>query len=273
MYLSAKRIVRSFGIFFGLLSAILLTAFFVVRSLADVAHELVEKALARYSNFTGKIALQNFAEDKTLYIQVKDLQETVLPFLDFLLPVILVLAILLAVLCVFCVVLPLHCAKFFVKLKIWKELPFNCYPQEILTEKNMEIPWKKVGIISGIIVFLILFCLLVRACNAPKVDLVKKDLSEVSLLYINTVKENFSKTKKIVTPKSFPESEYFNFANEKGRFVAVLKVPVDGCKASSTWKIVPEVKGLFEKKLNLYRTNPKDSACINILPNFKNVGK
>jgi len=66
MYLSAKRVVRTFGSFFLILAIVLWSAFFFVNSLTAVAVELVEKALSRYNNFTGKIALQNFAEDKIL---------------------------------------------------------------------------------------------------------------------------------------------------------------------------------------------------------------
>ena len=49
MYLSAKRVVRTFGSFFLILAIVLWSAFFFVNSLTAVAVELVEKALSRYN--------------------------------------------------------------------------------------------------------------------------------------------------------------------------------------------------------------------------------
>ena len=102
MFLSAKRVVWTFGGLFIVLAALLWAAFFVVNSLTEVATELVQKALLRYNNFTGKLALQNFPEDKVLYNQVQNLQETVLPFLEILSPALIVLGVLFSVIALVC---------------------------------------------------------------------------------------------------------------------------------------------------------------------------
>jgi hypothetical protein len=33
------------------------------------------------------------------------------------------------------------------------------------------------------------------------------------------------------------------------------------------------VKGVFDKELQLYRALPKDTACANLTPEFKNLGR
>lgn len=273
MYLSAKRVVRTFGSFFLILAIVLWSAFFFVNSLTAVAVELVEKALSRYNNFTGKIALQNFAEDKILYQQVQNLQETVLPFLELLLPIIVVLAVLLSVASILCFVLPNQCAALLIRIKLWKDISSENTENSFESKPSLSIPWKKILLVFFPIILLLLAVLGIRSCTSISPKEANQDLEKAALHYIEFVKSGFSKDQKIHIPDSFPESEIFKFEIQKGRFVAILNEQVEDCKVGSSWTIFPSVKGLFKKTLSLYRKSPADSSCQVIAPDFKSIGK
>lgn len=272
MYLSAKRVVRTFGALFLMLSAVLWTAFFVVNSLTGIAKELVEKALARYNNFTGKLALQNFPEDKILYQQVQNLQESLLPFLDLLSPVLVVFSIVFSVVTLLCFVFPKQCATLLVQIKIWKFLPQE---NEGASTQNLSvsIPWKKILLATIPIVFVVFLTLMIRSCSSISSEKAGEELEKAALVYVEYVKSGFANNKKINVPDSLPSSEIFSFEIKKGRFVGTLKEPIENCKAGNAWTISPSVKGLFKKTLSIYRKPPADSSCQFISPDFKNIGR
>ena len=271
MFLSAKRVVWTFGGLFIVLAALLWAAFFVVSSLTEVATELVQKALLRYNNFTGKLALQNFPEDKVLYNQVQNLQETVLPFLEILSPVLIVFGVLFSVIALVCFLFPKRCASFLVRIKLWKFSESENL--DSFGVKAIHLPWKRILPVVLVIVLIVILIVAIRSCIGISSQKVSQELKETSLYYVQTIKANFGKTQKIVSPDSLPESEVFDYSIQKGRFVAKLKEDVDKCNKGNVWSISPSVKGLFKKTLSIYRKPPQDSACQQILPDFKSIGK
>ena len=96
--------------------------------------------------------------------------------------------------------------------------------------------------------------------------------------YIKAQKAFFGRTKTVGGPKALQlpdtsSSDYFEYKITGSRFSAFSRVPLEGCPAGTKWSVYSESKGVFSKELALYRQPPKNPACINITPNFKNIGR
>ena len=122
----------------------------------------------------------------------------------------------------------------------------------------------------------------VRGCSTPSVfggsQAVSEDLTGQTLYYIQAQKSFFAKTNKVGGPKSLqmPDSlvsDYFTYRVTGGKFTATLNKKVKDCPAGSRWSVSAATKGIFTLDLVLYRSAPKDSNCVFISPNFKNLGR
>lgn len=291
LYLSSTRIVRTFGIFFAVLAAVLFAVSKVVVYVLGVANGLVAKAIARYSSFTGRMALENFPEDKALYAQVKSLQTGLLPTIESLLPVIVALSVVLLVLAILCFALPRQLAQVLVAFKLWKgaQVDENAPVAEVeaceCDTENVEdkpvCPKKKIKVtfelklIAAVVALIVIGVGLAISFSNRGIPLekVNEELASNSKSVVSHLKQNFQKTKKVDFSGEFPQSEIFEYKSTANSFTAVLKEDIDGCPAGSTWKISATVKGLFQKSLNISRVAPKDSACVKIMPDFKSVGR
>jgi hypothetical protein len=122
----------------------------------------------------------------------------------------------------------------------------------------------------------------VRGCSTPSVfggsQAVSEDLTGQTLYYIQAQKSFFAKTNKVGGPKSLqmPDSlvsDYFTYRVTGGKFTATLNKKVKDCPAGSRWSVSASTKGIFTVELVLYRSAPKDTNCVFILPDFKNLGR
>lgn len=277
LYVSASRVVRSFGILFALLAAALFAASKVLATYAPMATGLVAKAVARYSSTTGKLALENFAEDKLLYAEVLKLKATLLPLLSFADSLLPKLAVACVVLAVICLVVPRQVAQVLVALKLWKGRSF----EETVFEKSAEAapaPVKKLPakvIVPAVVVVLALAAALtfLKAGGQVSREEAASELSKTSAEFVKAVKAGFNKSKKIVAPAA-PDSGIFVYSVSKaGNYTATLATEVEGCPAGSAWKIQPKTEGFFTQTLKIARIAPRDTNCAKIYPDFKNVGR
>lgn len=132
------------------------------------------------------------------------------------------------------------------------------------------------------LVFVLVLVFGVRGCSAGSVfggtQDVTDDLTEQTLFYINAQKSFFAKNQAIGGPKSLqmPDSlstEYFTYRVTGSRFVATLNKDVKECPAGTRWTVSSSTKGFFTLELVLFRSAPKDTNCVFIQPDFKNLGR
>lgn len=263
---------------------------FLERALAavlEMASEGVQLGLTRYDSFTGRMALQNFAEDRQLFKMLQDVQE-LLPSAESALTVFLFIAIVLLAIAVVGLALPRFFVHILVTLKLLKwetdgieEEGEETSFREILTNIG-EIPLKKLAIPVAVIVVLVGGFAGIRSCQESaklaSVDSAVEDLEQHTLDYIKAQKAYFGRTKTVGGPKALQlpdtsSSDYFEYKVTGARFTAISRVPIENCPAGTKWSVYSESKGVFTKELALYRQPPKVPACISITPNYKNIGR
>ncbi|MCQ2063145.1 MAG: hypothetical protein MJY99_07385 [Fibrobacter sp.] len=273
------------GMFCLLIERILVTVL-------QVAGEGVKMGIARYSNFTGRMALQNFPEDKKLYGLLKEV-ENILPTADTALIVLMVLAVVLLVVAVVGLALPRQFGHVLVALKLLRWTDCGCAEGESVSEtgeslkalKNVKCHGpsaKVVAVVAVIIIAILVVSLCVRACSnaaeASNVEAAVQELDQQALVYINAQKDYFAKKKVVGGPKALqlPDSvstEYFTYKVTGSRFTAISNVPLNSCPAGTKWTVSSSSKGFFTQELVLYRNAPKDTNCVKLLPDFKNLGR
>ena len=92
--LAPVRAARLIASLFALMGMVFLLLERVLSAVLEMASGGVALGLARYNNFTGRFAAQNFSEDKELLGLLKEV-ESLLPMADVALVVLLVIAVLL----------------------------------------------------------------------------------------------------------------------------------------------------------------------------------
>ena len=263
---------------------------FLERALAAVlqmASEGVQLGLTRYDSFTGRMALQNFAEDRQLFKMLQDVQG-LLPSAESALTVLLFIAIVLLAIAVVGLALPRFFVHILVTLKLLKwetdgieEEGEETSFREIIANIG-EIPLKKLAIPAAAIVVLVGGFAGIRSClesaKLASVDSAVEDLEQHTLDYIKAQKAYFGRTKTVGGPKALQlpdtsSSDYFEYKVTGARFTAISRVPIENCPAGTKWSVYSEAKGVFTKELALYRQPPKVPACISITPNYKNIGR
>ena len=282
--------VRTARVISALIALVGMVFLFLERALAavlEMATEGVQLGLTRYDSFTGRMALQNFAEDRQLFKMLQDVQE-LLPSADSALTVFLFIAILLLAIALVGLALPKLFIHMLVAIKLlrWdsdyvEENDEQISFREILTNIG-EVPLKKLALpIAAIVVFVGGF-VGIRSCQESaklaSVDSAVEDLEQHTLDYIKAQKAYFGKTKAVGGPKALQlpdtsSSDYFEYKVTGARFTAISRVPIEGCPAGTKWSVYSEAKGVFTKELALYRQPPKIPACISITPNYKNIGR
>ena len=281
--------VRTARLIASLLAVMGMVFLFLERLLSAVltmAKEGLSLGLARYNNFTGQFAAQNFAEDKKLLGLLKESQ-ALLPTADSALTVFMVVAIVLLALALLCLVFPRQLVHVLVAFKLlkWQSGEFveadGTNLREIL-DKVGNIPLKKLAVPAAVILAVVIGILAVRSCHESvklaSVDAALDDLHQHTVAYIGAQKAYFGKNKVLGNAKALqmPDSastDYFDYRISSTRFTATSKVAIENCPAGSKWSVHSNTKGLFEKELTLYRMPPKDTACIKLLPNFKKIGR
>ena len=284
----------------------------VLNAVSAMAHNAVQMGLGRYTNsFTGRFAASNFSDDKkllTVLNQVKDL----LPTADLGLLILFILSIVLFIVAAFGIAFPKQFGHVLVALKLlkWQEgvaadiaivdVSDSCAVSGRICSKVKDCCRKVADsgkkfwailktvqpkywiFIACSLAFVLVLVFGVRGCSAGSVfggtQDVTDDLTEQTLFYINAQKSFFAKNKAIGGPKSLqmPDSlttEYFTYRVTGSRFVATLNKNVKECPAGTRWTVSSSTKGFFTLDLVLFRSAPKDTNCVFIQPDFKNLGR
>lgn len=251
----------------------------ILASVLQMATEALQLALARYNNFTGRWASQNFAEDKQLLGILHEV-ENVLPVANTGITILLVLSIFLLVFALLGLAFPRQMGHFFVAMKLlrWTEAG-NIEESRV----QMKQPSRKVIVTSvSVFFFLFLLCFAIRGCVKDNDIKIAKsaslELTEQASVYINAQRSFFNANKKVGGPRSLqlPDSlktENFTYKVTASRFTASLNNTVNGCAAGNKWVVASSTKGFFTQELILARIAPKDTSCVNLVPDFKNIGR
>ena len=298
--------VRTARLIASLIAFLGMFAFGVERVLTKVlalANHGVQMGLNRYSNsFTGRFAASNFSDDKNLLIllrQAKDL----LPTADKALLVLFIVSIVLFIVAAFGIAFPKQFCHILVSLKLlkWQDGVVVNGVSVIgssdggtpVFKKFKKLCGKVVSFVKKVplkywifaacsLVFVLILVFGVRGCSVGSVfgntQDVTDDLTEQTLYYINAQKAYFAKNNTVGGPKALkmPDSlttDYFTYRMTGSRFTATLNKNIKECPAGSRWMVSASTKGIFSIDLVLFRTAPKDTNCVFISPDFKNLGR
>ncbi len=298
--------VRTARLIASLIAFLGMFAFGVERVLTKVlamANHAVQMGLNRYSNsFTGRFAASNFSDDKNLLIllrQAKDL----LPTADKALLVLFIMSIVLFIVAAFGIAFPKQFCHILVSLKLlkWQDgvvvngvsvigssdggtpvfKKFKNFCGKVVAILK-RIPLKYWIFAACSLAFVLILVFGVRGCSVGNVfgntQDVTDDLTEQTLYYINAQKAYFAKNNAVGGPKALkmPDSlttEYFTYRMTGSRFTATLNKDVKECPAGSRWMVSASTKGIFSIDLVMFRAAPKDTNCVFISPDFKNLGR
>lgn len=285
--LTPIRTVRLIGVMIAIIGMIFVLVSRVLTAVLAIATDAIHLALARYSNFTGRIAAKNFAEDKQLLAMVKDVN-SLLPTAETALTVILVIGILVLLVAVVCIAFPKQSVHVLVALRLLKWDMVE--PMEGLLEDEDPAPATPLsrrtkiaiaGCAAGVVLLVVLVAAFSGISESQKVANVEsalKDMQDWAAGYVDAQKTFFARNNDIGGPKSLQlpdtaETDYFKYKVTGSRFVAENKVQLGGCTAGNKWTVSSSTKGFFTKELVLYRALPKDTACASLTPEFKNIGR
>lgn len=287
--LTPIRTVRTIASVVALMGMVLLAIQRVLTAVLGMAQDAVKLGLARYNNFTGRFAAQNFPEDKKLLGLLKEVQG-ILPQADTALTVLLVVSIVLLVVALVGLALPRQSAHVLVAVRILKWQPEVSEDAPEAEGTNLrealskvgEVPLKKLAIPAAIVIVIALVIWMLTGV-ASKVEQGNKGdelvgMQAKALEYIQAQRSYFAKTKKIGSAQALqlPDSsstDMFDYKISATRFLATSKTEIDGCPAGSKWQVSASTKGIFSVELSLYRGTPKDTSCVKLTPDYKMLGR
>ena len=282
--------VRTARLLASLLALVGMVFLFIERALSAIlvmAADAVKLGLARYNNFTGRFASQNFAEDKQLLGLLKEVQH-ILPAAETALTVFMVISILFLVVAILGLTFPKQFVHILVALKLLKWETGEAAPEESgeslreILVKVGNIPLKKIALPVAVVVAVVVAFFAVRSCHetvkAASVSDSIAEMQQKAVEYMEAQKAFYAKSKVVgnAAALQIPDSlstSAFEYKVTGGRFTAVSKVPLENCPAGSKWSVSASTKGFFEKELVLSRSAPKDSACARLTPDFKKLGR
>ena len=285
--LTPVRTVRLLSSLVALVGMVFLLLERVLSAVLSMAKDGVALGLARYNNFTGQFAAQNFAQDKQLLNLLKEVQ-SMLPMAESALTVLLIVAIVFIVIALVGLALPKQTVHVLVALKLLKwqtgdieEANPGTSLQDML-KKLGEVPLKKLAIPFAAIVVVVLAVLVISSCQerakTASISGALEEMQEQAAAYITAQKAYYAQKKNLGDAKALHmadsvSTDGFDYKMKGTRFTAVSKVPLGNCPAGSKWNVNAATKGFFEKELLFYRILPKDSACIKLTPGFKTIGR
>ena len=259
----------------------------VLSAVLEMAADGVKLGLARYNNFTGRFASQNFAEDRQLLSLLKEVQN-LLPSAESALTLFMVIAIVLLVIAVLGLALPRQFVHVLVALKLLKWETGEASAEESgeslreVIAKVGNIPLKKIAVPLGVVFAIVIAFLAVSSCHekvkAASVTDSIDEMQQKALQYMDAQRAYFAKSKVIGNAAALQMADSlstgsFEYRISGSRFTAMSKVPFENCPAGTKWSISASTKGIFEKELVLYRSAPKDTSCAKFTPDFKNLGR
>ena len=298
--------VRTARLIASLIAILGMFAFAVERVLTKVlamANHAVQMGLNRYSNsFTGRFAASNFSDDKNLLVVLRQAKE-LLPTADKALLALFIISIILFIVAAFGIAFPKQFCHILVSLKLLKWQDGIVVNGVAVTgssdggtqffKKFKKLCGKVVSFVKKVplkywifaacsLAFVLILVFGVRGCSVSNVfgntQDVTDDLTEQTLYYINAQKSYFAKNNAVGGPKALkmPDSlttEYFTYRMTGSRFTATLNKDVKECPAGSRWMVSASTKGIFSVDLVMFRAAPKDTNCVFISPDFKNLGR
>ena len=285
--LTPVRTVRLIASLFALMGMVFLLLERVLSAVLVMAADGVKLGLARYNNFTGRFASQNFAEDKKLLALLKEVQ-SIIPSAETALTVLMVVAIVLFVIAVVGLALPKQFVHVLVALKLLKWETGEAASEESgeslreIIAKVGNIPLKKIAVPFGVVLGVVVAVFAVRSCHetvkAASVSDSIAEMQQKALQYMDAQKAYFAKNKVVGNANALQMADSlstsaFEYRVTGGRFTAISKVPFENCPAGTKWSVSASTKGFFEKELVLYRSAPKDTSCAKFTPDFKNLGR
>ena len=285
--LTPVRTARLIASLFALMGMVFLLLERVLSAVLVMAADGVKLGLARYNNFTGRFASQNFAEDKKLLALLKEVQ-SIIPSAETALTVLMVVAIVLFVIAVVGLALPKQFVHVLVALKLLKWESDEAVAEEpgeslrdVLARVG-NIPLKKIAVPFGVVLGVVVAFFAVSTCHekvkAASVADSIEEMQQKALQYMDAQKAYFAKNKVVGNANALQMADSlstgsFEYRISGGRFMATSKVPLENCPAGTKWSVSASTKGFFEKELVLYRSAPKDSACARLTPDFKKLGR
>ena len=285
--LTPVRTARLIASLFALMGMVFLLLERVLSAVLVMAADGVKLGLARYNNFTGRFASQNFAEDKKLLALLKEVQ-SIIPSAETALTVLMVVAIVLFVIAVVGLALPKQFVHVLVALKLLKWGTGEAASEESdeslreVLAKVGNIPLKKIALPCAVVLGIVIAVFAVRSCHetvkAASVSDSIAEMQQKAIQYMDAQKAFYASSKAIgnAAALQIPDTlstSAFEYKVTGGRFTAVSKVPLENCPAGAKWSVSASTKGFFEKELVLYRSAPKDSACAKLTPDFKKLGR
>ena len=285
--LTPVRTARLIASLFALMGMVFLLLERVLSAVLVMAADGVKLGLARYNNFTGRFASQNFAEDKKLLALLKEVQ-SIIPSAETALTVLMVVAIVLFVIAVVGLALPKQFVHVLVALKLLKWESDEAVAEEpgeslrdVLARVG-NIPLKKIAVPLGVVLAIVIAFVAVSTCHekvkAASVADSIEEMQQKALQYMDAQKAYFAKNKVVGNANALQMADSlstgsFEYRISGGRFMATSKVPLENCPAGTKWSVSASTKGFFEKELVLYRSAPKDTSCAKFTPDFKNLGR
>ena len=208
--LAPERTARLIASLIALTGMVFLFLERILSAVLVMASDGVKLGLARYNNFTGQFAAQNFAEDKKLLGLLKEVQ-SILPTAESALTIFMIVAIVLLVIAAIGFALPRQTVHVLVALKLLKWQSGEVVEgagasfREVI-EKVGNIPLKKLAIPCAVILAIVIGTVIVRSCHEgvlqASVDSALEDLKQNTSAYIDAQKAYFGKNKVIGGPKA-----------------------------------------------------------------------
>lgn len=278
-------VMRLVGILIFIIGSI--TMFFakILDLIVTFADSTVVLAVSRYSNFTGRIAIQNFKEDKELWTILEMLSKEMLPMASVMIPILFFGAVFVMLLGVSVLAFPRYASDLFVSLKILKKgyalKSEDSAFESMVSESVFKTLFKwLISVFVLLLIFISTFLVFRCATDDSSKHLKKQDeLMGNASSFIENQRAYFVKNQTIASSKQLEyqanESKDFTYSVSVGgaNWVAKNKKDWDKCPANSEWKIGVEVTGFFEKKLSVYRRAPQNLHCAEMTPDFKDVGR
>jgi NADH:ubiquinone oxidoreductase subunit K len=245
-----------------------------------MAQEILDLAFARYGNFTGRFAAQNFAEDKKLLSMLNELKGLI-PTVETALTLLLVLSVVLFVIALVGLALPRQSGHVLVALKLLKWQPVD--GEDDSDDEQLAFSpasLKKLGIAAGVIVAIALAVFGIRGCmlvsSAQEQGLALQELDTQVQGYMTTQRAYFSKNKSFGTARqlgldTLVNGDYYTFRVGRGYIAAESKVALEKCPMGTRWRVNAKAEGFISKELKFFSVLPKNRECFKFAPNLKNT--
>lgn len=271
---SEDRTVRVLGVGILIFGAFLLILGFVLSGVDGFASGLVERAVMRYGNFTGKFALSNFAEDRELMDEILVVRDGILPKVNAAIPLAFAFGGILS-LCGSCfLIFPGFFSEWLLRAHVLKRVGDEGASFKVGDWVRRH---KKALIASSAALILVLFIgILIAIFSNPArhTPAMVAELEREAARFCGLQRKYYASHKALGTWEQLgyeaPDSDFFRF-EKAGRFGLRARnlEKWESCPDSSAWKVSFEVTGIFSKELKIYVSRPDKAACESLTPEFR----